>query len=96
MTYFMWRNHFTCDILAEKGSAHINSLCKWGPSVFTYRKRAFLSGKPKEKKKILIKKDPTWLNEFNYFKSLIYKKKLIDFSKDILIQKKIHKLFKNK
>ena len=96
MTYFMWRNNFTCDILAEKGSAHINSLCKWGPSVFTYRKRSFPSGKPKEKKKILIKKDPTWLNEFNYFKSLIYKKKLIDLSKDIWIQKKIHKLFKNK
>lgn len=96
MTYFMWRNNFTCDILAEKGSAHINSLCKWGPSVFTYRKRAFPSGKPKEKKKILIKKDPTWLNEFNYYKSLIYKKKLIDLSKDIWIQKKIHKLFKNK
>ena len=96
MTYFMWRNDFTCDILAEKGSAHINSLCKWGPSVFTYRKRAFLSGKPKEKKKILIKKDPTWLNEFNHYKNLIYKKKLIDFSKDSLIQKKIHKLFKNK
>ena len=27
----MWRNHFTCDVLAENGSAHIESLCKWGP-----------------------------------------------------------------
>jgi hypothetical protein len=32
MTLLMWRNHFTCDILAESGSAHIQSLCKWGPS----------------------------------------------------------------
>ena len=32
MTLLMWRNHFTCDILAENGSAHIQSLCKWGPS----------------------------------------------------------------
>ena len=31
-----WRNHFTCDVLAEKGSAHIESLCKWGPTTFTH------------------------------------------------------------
>ena len=37
MTLLMWRNHFTCDILAENGSAHIASLCKWGPSTFTRR-----------------------------------------------------------
>ncbi len=36
MTLLMWRNHFTCDILAENGSAHIESLCKWGPSTFTH------------------------------------------------------------
>src|SRR3546814_6827487 len=34
MTLLMWRNHFTCDILGENGSAHIESLCKWGPSTF--------------------------------------------------------------
>ena len=39
MTLLMWRNHFTCDILAERGSAHIQSLCKWGPSQFTKRTR---------------------------------------------------------
>ena len=96
MTYFMWRNNFTCDILAEKGSVHINSLCKWGPSVFTYRKRIFPSGKPKEKKKILIQKDPTWLSEFRYYKDLVYQKKITDFSKDIWIQKQIYKSSKNK
>ncbi len=28
MTLLSWRNHFTCDIVAEKGRAHIRSLCK--------------------------------------------------------------------
>ena len=37
MTLLMWRNHFTCDILAEKGTAHITSLCKWGPTTFIHR-----------------------------------------------------------
>ena len=32
MTLLSWRNHFTCDVFAENGSAHIQSLCKWGPS----------------------------------------------------------------
>ena len=36
MTLLCWRNHFTCDVLAENGSAHISSLCKWGPSSFTF------------------------------------------------------------
>ena len=35
MTLLCWRNHFTCDVFAENGSAHISSLCKWGPSSFT-------------------------------------------------------------
>ena len=34
MTLCMWKNHFTCDILAENGTAHIESLCKWGPTTF--------------------------------------------------------------
>jgi len=96
MTYFMWRNNFNCDILAEKGSAHINSLCKWGPSVFTYRKRVFPSGKPKEKKKILIQKDPTWFSELRHYKDLVHQRKIADFSKDIWIQKQIYKSSKSK
>jgi scyllo-inositol 2-dehydrogenase (NADP+) len=39
ITLLSWRNHFTCDIYAEHGSAHIESLCKWGPSTFTHRTR---------------------------------------------------------
>ena len=41
------RNHFTCDILAEKGSAILNSF-KWGPSKFIHRTRAYPSGRPTE------------------------------------------------
>ena len=92
----MWKNHFTCDILAEKGSAHINSLCKWGPATFIYRKRILPSGKPEEKKKILIKSDPTWVDELIHYKNLIQKKKLTNFSNDIWIQKQIYKSIKNK
>ena len=46
MTLLMWRNHFTCDVLAEKGTAHITSLCKWGPANFIQRTRVLPSGRP--------------------------------------------------
>ena len=96
MTYFMWKNYFSCDILAEKGSAHINSLCKWGPTVFTYRKRVYPSGKPKEKRQILIKSDPTWCAELKHFSKLISSKKITNFSKDIWIQNQLRKVNRNK
>jgi len=101
MTYLMWKNHFTCDVLAEKGSAHIESLCKWGPTTFTYRKRVYPSGKPKDIKKFLIQSDPTWLSEINYFKKLRKNKNFTDFEKNLWIQKQLiesmdYKLNKNK
>ena len=74
ISYVMWKNTFTCDLLASKGSAHINNLCKWGKSTFTHRKRIFPSGKPKEVIKNLSIKDPTWTLEYKYFKNLIKKK----------------------
>ena len=37
MTLCMWKNYFSCDIIGEKGSAHIENLCKWGPSKFIHR-----------------------------------------------------------
>ena len=78
MTMLMWKNHFTCDILAENGSAHIESLCKWGPTTFTVRKRIIPSGIPTEKQIILRKSDPTWESEYKCFKNLINKKKNIN------------------
>ncbi len=71
MTLLSWRNHFTCDIFAEKGSAHISSLCKWGPSVFTLRQRVLPSGRPPEDLVTLIQSDPTWEAEYAHFNALI-------------------------
>jgi scyllo-inositol 2-dehydrogenase (NADP+) len=65
-----WRNHFYADVHAEKGSAHITSLCKWGPSTFTVRGRVLPSGRPDEESVTLVQADPTWALEYDYFKSL--------------------------
>ena len=70
MTLLSWRNHFTCDVFAENSSAHIHSLCKWGPSVFTHRRRMLPSGRPDEEAVTLVQPDPTWEAEYAHFKAL--------------------------
>lgn len=70
MTLLSWRNHFTCDVMAENGSAHIDSLCKWGPSTFTHRTRVLPSGRPPEESVTLVQADPTWEAEYAHFKHL--------------------------
>jgi predicted dehydrogenase len=70
MTLLSWRNHFTCDVLAEKGTAHIESLCKWGPATFTRRMRVLPSGRPPEEANVLVEDDPTWAAEYAHFKGL--------------------------
>ena len=87
MSLLSWRNTFSCQIIGEKGSIHIDSLCKWGPSTFLLRKRKFPSGIPYEKKSVLIKNDPTWLKEYSYFKELVKKKKAFNLKNDINIFK---------
>ena len=82
MTLLMWRNHFTCDIFAEKGSAHIESLCKWGPSTATVRTRVLPSGRPPEDIETLTQDDPTWEAEYAYFKSLCDGGHQTDLSQD--------------
>jgi len=67
MTLLSWRNHFTCDVLAEHGSAHIESLCKWGPSTFIRRHRRLPSGRPDEEAVTLVEPDPTWALEYQHF-----------------------------
>ena len=69
-TLLSWRNHFYADIFAERGSAHIQSLCKWGPSTFTVRDRKLPSGRPDEESVMLIQPDPTWALEYRHFKAL--------------------------
>jgi predicted dehydrogenase len=65
-----WRNHFTADVYGEAGSAHIESLCKWGPSTFTLRRRILPSGRPSEEAVTLVEADPTWAAEYQHFKKL--------------------------
>ncbi|MDC1375726.1 Gfo/Idh/MocA family oxidoreductase [bacterium] len=80
MTMLMWKNYFSCDILAENGTAHIESLCKWGPTTFIHRKRVLPSGRPTEFQKTIVSDDPTWEIEYNHFKKLIKEKKILNFN----------------
>jgi scyllo-inositol 2-dehydrogenase (NADP+) len=92
MTLLSWRNHFTCDIFAEKGSAHIESLCKWGPSIFTKRTRILPSGRPPEEAITLIHDDPTWAVEYAHFKQLCEGKAVSNLSTDIWLGKSLGRL----
>lgn len=92
MTLLMWRNHFTCDILAENGSAHIESLCKWGPSTFTVRNRVLPSGRPPERTTTLIQEDPTWKAEYLHFKTLVEGGATTDLSGDLWLQTTLRRL----
>jgi len=73
VTLLSWRNHFTADVYAERGSAHIASLCKWGPSSFTLRTRVLPSGRPPEEATTLVQPDPTWALEYDHFTMLCRK-----------------------
>ena len=39
MSLCMWKNTLRCDIIGSKGSIHLDSLCKWGPSTLRILKR---------------------------------------------------------
>ena len=75
MTLLNWRNHFYADVFAERGSAHIQSLCKWGPSSFILRERQLPSGRPNEESSTLVQPDPTWELEYQHFKKLCLERK---------------------
>lgn len=92
MTLCMWRNHFTCDVLAENGTAHIESLCKWGPTKFTHRTRVLPSGRPPEHSVTLVEDDPTWALEYDHFKALCEGRKATDLSSDLWLQQCLRRL----
>lgn len=94
-TLLSWRNSFYADIYAEKGSAHIDCLCKWGPSKFTVRKRVLPSGRPTETVDVLEMKDPTWAIEYDYFKELC-KTGQSNLGNDIWINTILNKLAQSK
>lgn len=92
MTLLMWRNHFTCDVLGEKGSAHIESLCKWGPSTFRLRTRVLPSGRPTEDIDTLEQDDPTWALEYEHFKALCEDPDAASLDTDIWISGELDRL----
>jgi len=92
MTLLHWRNHFTCDVLAENGTAHIRSLCKWGPTDFTFRKRIYPAGRPQEETITLVEEDPTWDAEYQYFRNKCLSNTRTDLSHDLWLQKSLRVL----
>ena len=92
MTLLNWRNHFTCDVFAEKGSAHISSLCKWGPSSFTVRTRVLPSGRPPEETVTLVQDDPTWAIEYEHFKELCANGSVGGLTDDLWLNRTLRRL----
>jgi len=91
-TLLSWRNHFACDLFAEKGSAHIRSLCKWGPSRFVKRRRVLPSGRPPEETLTLVQDDPTWALEYAHFQTLCRERPPADLSRDLWLHRILHRL----
>lgn len=92
MTLLSWRNHFTCDVWAEKGSAHLRSLCKWGPASFTLRRRVLPSGRPPEETVTLVSDDPTWEAEYAHFKALCAARAPTSLTKDVWLNRVLRRL----
>jgi hypothetical protein len=80
-----WRNQFTADVYGERGSAHIASLCKWGPATFTLRRRVLPSGRPPEESVTLVQDDPTWALEYAHFRTLCEKADRGNLDNDLIL-----------
>jgi len=94
MSLLSWRNHFVAEVYGEQGSAHIESLCKWGPSRFTLRKRILPSGRPPEESITLVQSDPTWELEYAHFKNLCKNIRNSNIGNDIIINKHLANLYR--
>ncbi len=94
MSLLSWRNHFVAEVYGEHGSAHIESLCKWGPSTFTLRKRLLPSGRPPEEAITLVQADPTWELEYDYFKNLCKGGRTSNIGNDLIINRYLNSLYK--
>lgn len=91
VTMLSWRNSFHADVYGEFGSAHIDCLCKWGPSTLTVRTRVFPSGRPGEEATSLVCADPTWAAEYEHFKTLV-QAPCTNIRNDLWIQSKLDEL----
>jgi predicted dehydrogenase len=85
MNLCMWRNSFRFEIIGSMGSAHVEGLCKWGLSELTVRERILPSGVPKESSFIEPQGDPTWVAEYDDFKSSVRNKIPTSLQKDLWI-----------
>ncbi|HIJ83247.1 MAG: Oxidoreductase, NAD-binding [Magnetococcales bacterium] len=92
MTLLSWRNHFVAEVYGERGSAHISSLCKWGPSTFTLYERVLPSGRPPSHAVTLTQPDPTWELEYAHFKNLCQKGGGGNLQNDIKINHVLNRL----
>ena len=90
----IWKNIFSMDIYGEKGSLHMNGLCKWKGSELTLRKRVYPAGIPKEKKWFVKGPDLTWVKDFNYFERVI-KTTTTTYENDLQISDALLNLIKN-
>ncbi len=94
-TLLSWKNDFKIDIFGNKGSLHVEGLCKWGPSKLITRLRKYPSGKPREYISKINSPDPTWIKEHKYFNNCIKKKLNYDLiKKDVYITEQLQKLLK--
>jgi scyllo-inositol 2-dehydrogenase (NADP+) len=93
VTFLSWRNTFSLDVFGELGSAHIQGLCKWGPSLLTLRGRVLPSGRPQESVETLEMPDPTWQIEHEHFLHLCAEAGN-NLDNDLWIQSQIHHLSK--
>jgi len=93
MSYVSWKNNFTCDLFFEKGSCHIESLCKWGPSYFIKRERKYPSGKPNEERSLIVSSDQTWQEEQDHFCKMCRKSES-NLENDIKINEILQNLIK--
>jgi predicted dehydrogenase len=91
MTLLSWRNTFQADVVGEKGSAHIQCLCKWGPSTLTVRERVLPSGRPREDNTTIEMKDPTWVAEYEHFKRLCARPST-NLENDVWIEQKLQEI----
>lgn len=92
LSLLSWRNDFTADVFGEAGSAHIRSLCKWGPTTFTRRTRVLPSGRPEEENATLTQDDPTWALEYEHFRRLCAAGGPSSFDDDIWINRRLEHL----
>jgi len=87
MALVSWRNHFTADVFAENGSAHIDSLCKWGPSRFTQPHPRIAERTAPRGSVTLVEDDPTWASEYRHFVALCETRAPCSLENDIWINR---------